>query len=67
MDFVKPTDMAATMSDSGVMRAELSIRDMLVRGMMAGALLGIATSLALTGRCRPACPSSAPSSFPSAS
>ncbi|MFK5597231.1 formate/nitrite transporter family protein [Methylobacterium sp. HMF5984] len=49
MDFVKPTDMAATMSDSGVMRAELSIRDMLVRGMMAGALLGIATSLALTG------------------
>ena len=49
MDFVKPTDMAATMSDSGVMRAELSIRDMLVRGMMAGALLGIATSLAITG------------------
>ena len=49
MDFVKPTDMAATMRDSGVMRAELSIRDMLVRGMMAGALLGIATSLAITG------------------
>lgn len=48
MDFVKPTDMAATMSDSGVMRAELPIRDMIVRGMMAGALLGIATSLAVT-------------------
>lgn len=48
MDFVKPTDMAANMSDSGVMRAELPIRDMIVRGMMAGALLGIATSLAVT-------------------
>lgn len=49
MDFVKPADMAATMSDSGVLRAALPIRDMVVRGMMAGALLGIATSLALTG------------------
>lgn len=49
MDFVKPADMAATMSESGVMRAALPIRDMVVRGMMAGALLGIATSLALTG------------------
>ena len=49
MDFVKPADMAKAMSDSGVLRAELSVRDMMVRGMMAGALLGIATSLALTG------------------
>lgn len=49
MDFVKPADMAKAMSDSGVMRAELPVRDMIVRGMMAGALLGIATSLALTG------------------
>ncbi|KQT50482.1 formate transporter [Methylobacterium sp. Leaf456] len=48
MDFVKPADMAKAMSDSGVMRAELLVRDMIVRGMMAGALLGIATSLALT-------------------
>lgn len=49
MDFVKPAEMAAAMSDSGVQRAELSVTDMLVRGMMAGALLGIATSLAITG------------------
>lgn len=49
MDFVKPTEMATAMSDSGVVRAQLSVRDMLVRGMMAGALLGIATSLAITG------------------
>lgn len=49
MDFVKPAEMAKAMSDSGVVRAELSVRDMLVRGMMAGAILGIATSLAITG------------------
>jgi formate transporter len=49
MDFVKPAEMAAAMSDAGVARAELSIKDRLIRGMMAGALLGIATSLAITG------------------
>ena len=49
MDYVKPVDMVAAMSESGAVRADLSISDMLVRGMMAGALLGIATSLALTG------------------
>lgn len=48
MDFVKPAEMAKAMSDSGVMRAELPVRDVLVRGMMAGAILGIATSLAVT-------------------
>ncbi|MDO9425980.1 MAG: formate/nitrite transporter family protein [Methylobacterium sp.] len=49
MDYVKPAEMAAAMSDSGVQRAQLSITDMLVRGMMSGAILGIATSLAITG------------------
>jgi formate/nitrite transporter len=49
MDYVKPIDMVATMAESGAIRAKLSIADMLIRGMMAGALLGIATSLAITG------------------
>jgi formate/nitrite transporter len=49
MDYVKPIDMVAAMAESGAIRARLSISDMLVRGMMAGALLGIATSLAITG------------------
>jgi len=48
MDYVKPADMAAMMSDSGVQRAALSVKDMIVRGTVAGALLGIATSLAIT-------------------
>jgi len=49
MDYVKPIDMAATMAESGAIRARLSITDILIRGIMAGALLGIATSLAITG------------------
>lgn len=49
MDYVKPIDMVATMAESGAIRAKLSISDMLIRGMMAGGLLGIATSLAITG------------------
>jgi len=49
MDYVKPIDMVATMAESGAIRAKLSVSDMLVRGLMAGGLLGIATSLAITG------------------
>ena len=49
MDYVKPVEMVAAMAESGAMRAKLSIPDMLIRGMMAGGLLGIATSLAITG------------------
>jgi len=49
MDYVKPIDMTAAMAEAGAIRAKLSISDMIVRGMMAGALLGIATSLAITG------------------
>jgi formate/nitrite transporter len=49
VDYVTPTEMVAAMAESGGVRARLSVADMLVRGMMAGALLGIATSLAITG------------------
>jgi len=49
MDYVKPIDMVAAMAESGAIRAKLSVPDMLIRGMIAGGLLGIATSLAITG------------------
>jgi len=49
MDYVKPIDMVAAMTESGAVRAKLSVSDMLIRGFLAGALLGIATSLAITG------------------
>jgi formate/nitrite transporter len=49
MDYVKPTDVVATMIDSARAKLALAPRDLLIRGMLSGALLGAATSLALTG------------------
>jgi len=49
MDYVKPADVAAAMLDSGKRKLALSSRDLLIRGTLSGALLGVATSLAFTG------------------
>ena len=47
MDYVKPKDVAATMVEAGKVKAALAPRDLLVRGMLSGAILGFATSLAI--------------------
>jgi formate/nitrite transporter len=44
---MKPKDVAATMVDAGTAKAGLAPRDLLVRGMLSGAILGFATSLAI--------------------
>jgi formate/nitrite transporter len=49
MDYVKPNDVAAAMMEAGSRKLTLSPRDLLIRGMLSGALLGVATSLAFTG------------------
>ncbi len=49
MDYAKPTDVVKTMIDSASMKLALAPRDLLIRGMLSGALLGAATSLAFTG------------------
>ena len=49
MDYAKPTDVVNTMIESGRSKLALAPRDLLIRGMLSGALLGTATSLALTG------------------
>src|SRR5262249_24089975 len=49
MDYVKPADVAMAMVESGRRKLALSASDLLIRGILAGALLGIATSLAFTG------------------
>src|SRR6266545_1356297 len=49
MDYAKPTDVVATMIESGRAKLALAPRDLLIRGMLSGALLGAATSLAFTG------------------
>ena len=44
---MKPKDVAATMVDAGTAKAGLAPRDLLVRGILSGAILGFATSLAI--------------------
>ena len=47
MDALKPAAIVAAMVQSGAVKAELGPGDLLIRGALSGALLGIATSLAL--------------------
>jgi formate/nitrite transporter FocA (FNT family) len=49
MDYIKPADVATTMVETGRRKLAVSPRDLLIRGALAGGLLGIATSLAFTG------------------
>jgi formate/nitrite transporter len=49
MDYVKPADVAVAMAETGKRKLALAPRDLLIRGMLSGAILGIATSLAVTG------------------
>ena len=46
MDYVKPADVAKAMVETGSRKLALSIPDLLIRGMLSGAILGVATSLA---------------------
>jgi formate/nitrite transporter len=49
MDYVKPVDVATAMIETGRRKLGLSPTDLLIRGALAGAILGAATSLAFTG------------------
>ncbi len=48
MDYVKPIEVVKTMLASGNTKAGLPVKDLLLRGILSGALLGFATSLAFT-------------------
>lgn len=48
MDYIKPNDVVKTMLAAGITKAGLSVKDLLIRGFLSGALLGFATSLAIT-------------------
>ncbi|MEP6662391.1 MAG: formate/nitrite transporter family protein [Verrucomicrobiota bacterium] len=48
MDYVKPIEVVKAMLASGEAKAGLSVKDLLIRGFLSGALLGFATSLAIT-------------------
>ena len=49
MDYVKPADVVNSMIDASLKKLALPPRDLLIRGALSGALLGAATTLALTG------------------
>jgi formate/nitrite transporter len=48
MDYVKPSDVATAMVESASNKLRLAPRDLLIRGTLSGAILGVATSLAFT-------------------
>jgi formate/nitrite transporter len=49
MDYVKPVEVAAAMINTGQNKLGLTPADLIVRGALAGSILGAATSLAFTG------------------
>src|SRR5713101_351436 len=49
MPYVKPDAVVEQMVAVGSAKAQLTVRDLLVRGFLSGALLGFATTLAFTG------------------
>src|ERR1043166_5008386 len=49
MDYIKPNEVVENMIKSGTAKGRLPIKDLLIRGFLSGALLGFATSLAITG------------------
>jgi formate/nitrite transporter len=56
MDYIKPTEVVSNMLKAGETKAALGPKDLLIRGILSGALLGIATSLALTGAAQTSLP-----------
>src|SRR5262249_47691510 len=48
MDYVKPADVAKAMAETGLRKLALPPRALLIRGVLSGAILGVATSLAFT-------------------
>lgn len=49
MDYVKADLVVDTMIQAGTNKGKLGAKDLLIRGILSGALLGVATTLALTG------------------
>src|SRR5690349_23071149 len=46
MDYVTPDKVVSNLADSAATKGRLSVKDMLVRGAMSGALLGVSATLA---------------------
>jgi len=49
MEYNKPTEVVSQMISAGINKSNLSYKDLFIRGVLSGGLLGIGTSLAFTG------------------
>jgi formate transporter len=56
MDYIKPAEVINTLLANGKTKAELSTRDVLIRGFLSGSLLGFATTLAIAATLQTSCP-----------
>ena len=64
MDYVQPKEVAETMLQAAVNKAALSTKDLLIRGMLSGALLAISVTLALAATSQTRIPLSGAIVFP---
>ena len=48
MDYKKPADVVATIIQSGIDKIKLTPLDLMIRGILSGAILGFGTTLAIT-------------------
>lgn len=48
MDYVKPQEVVTNMVSTGALKLDLPVRHLLIRGALAGAYLGVATSMAVS-------------------
>jgi formate/nitrite transporter len=64
MDYVKPIDVLESMLKAGATKAGLAPKDLIIRGILSGGLLGISTSLALTATLQTNLPIAGALAFP---
>jgi formate/nitrite transporter len=64
MDYLSPNEVVATMIESGAKKATLSIKDLVIRGALSGALLAISTTHAITAATQSGMPISGALIFP---
>ncbi len=64
MDYLSPNEVVTTMIESGAKKATLTIKDLMIRGALSGALLAISTTLAITAATQSGMPISGALIFP---
>ena len=64
MDYIRPSEVAESFLASGVAKSQLPVRQLLLRGLLSGALLGFATTVAFTANAQGLAPVIGAALFP---